>query len=422
MRSVAIIRAGPAGLVAARALLHSYALGTFQVSLFEQTNNVLCAEIIGLDWRITRTDLESGEEKVEIYVYLLVASGLISEPAPSRFNFEDFALEERPVPILHSLKFRRLSDLSFTGQRPLIGRIFVIGGSHSGVEVASAIALQISDARYSTDGSGIPLVDVTKQRRNMLENLVNGVKDEGEIQDKTEKDVSSFEGPYAAVSDLYTGFTTSGAITPVLGRVTSVAHQKDDAEKATGLFVVKVSQGPSHIGIKYIAAIVNATGFSASPALSFLSHAVKRKRVDLKYKPRTGMVSPARYTDQRRDHTEAEKTMSKIRKIVAASTTHSAVAARAAFRLCMTGSSYGCGVRCGGLFSLHRSCKAEGDEGEKWVYRLRERENEIAVWRVDYLAAGRMLVKPGFGDANSHGYEEGLVVRNSNVDGRMSYH
>jgi hypothetical protein len=70
----------------------------------------------------------------------------------------------------------------------------------------------------------------TKQRRIMLDKLVNGAKNEGETHAaESKEDASSSEGPYAAVSDHYAGFVASGVITPLLGRVISVAHQRDDA-------------------------------------------------------------------------------------------------------------------------------------------------------------------------------------------------
>lgn len=360
MKSVAIVGAGPAGLVAAKTLLHSYPLGKFQVSVFEQTNNVgglwaveanpdhglinpdmstnlsqftVCfsdqawdtlelepapnaypkawqvnrylecyaqkflpdtiihfrtkvkfAERIQLGWRTTLTNLETREESVEIYDYLLVASGLFSEPAPTQFTFDDIAPEKSPVPILHSSKFRRLGDLSLTGQQSSGGKILVVGGSHSGAEVAAGIALQMSDVRYPADGPGIQPLDVihvaphpisaippfvqpgngspptflpldtllndlasrkddpisftfghltpekTKQRQIMLDKLVNGAKDEGKDSDERKEDVNSPEGPYAVISDHYAGFVASGAITPLLGRVTSVEHQRDNAQ------------------------------------------------------------------------------------------------------------------------------------------------------------------------------------------------
>jgi hypothetical protein len=360
MKSIAIVGAGPAGLVAAKTLLHSHPPGTFQVSLFEQTNHVgglwaveanpehglikpdmstnlsqftVCfsdlawdslelqpppntfpkawqvnryleryaqkflpdniihlqtrvksAEQIQLSWKITLTDLETGKERVELYDYLPVASGLFSEPVPIPFIFDDIASEERPVPMLHSSQFRRLGDLSLTGQLPLSGRILVIGGSHSGTEMVAAIALQISNTQYSADGSGLPPLNVVhvaphpiaaippflqagnglpptiwpwdtllmdlasrkddpisfnfghmspetaKQRRIMLDKLVNGAKDESNIHDDKEENSSSSEGPYVAVSEYYGGFVASGAITPLLGRITLVAHQRDDAE------------------------------------------------------------------------------------------------------------------------------------------------------------------------------------------------
>jgi cation diffusion facilitator CzcD-associated flavoprotein CzcO len=210
MKSVAIIGAGPAGLVAAKTFLHSYPKDSFAVSMFEHGNTVgglwavesttqgminpemrtnlsqftVCfsdlawetlnlrpppniypkawevsrylehyywkfipagvvafqtqvtaVERIQLGWRLTAVELESKIEKVKIFDYLIVASGFFSEPKSLNFELKDI---DHQSPILHSSQFRSLRDLSITGQQPTTGKILVVGGSHSGAEVAAA--------------------------------------------------------------------------------------------------------------------------------------------------------------------------------------------------------------------------------------------------------------------------------------------
>lgn len=247
------------------------------------------AERIQLGWRITTTNLETHVEKVEVFDYLLIASGLFSKPAPANFH-----LGQSPVPILHSSKFRKLEDLSSTGKQLSAGKILVVGGSHSGAEVAAGIALQMSDRCFSANGSGVaplevvhaapypvfalppfvqpgngspptflpldtllndlssrkddsisfmyghPTAEKFKQRENSLDTLAHGARDEVEIlTPKTEDNADStpLKTSYAVVNDYYTKFVESGAITPILGRIGSIAHQKDSAQVGSSVHV-----------------------------------------------------------------------------------------------------------------------------------------------------------------------------------------
>lgn len=209
MKSVAIIGAGPAGLVAAKTLIHSYPKDTFSVSVFEhgktvgglwaveanpqgmissemrtnlsqftvcfsdlaweslelqpppniypkgwQVNRYLerysqkfipagviafqtrvkTVDRIQLGWRLTVIGVKNKVEEIKIFDCLVVASGFFSEPR--QLNFELGHMDNQPS-IVHSSEYRRLGNLSTTGQQPSTGKVLVVGGSHSGSEVAA---------------------------------------------------------------------------------------------------------------------------------------------------------------------------------------------------------------------------------------------------------------------------------------------
>lgn len=215
MKSVAIIGAGPAGLVAAKTFLHSYPKDTFSVSVFERAKTVgglwavesnhgminpemrtnlsqftVCfsdlawdaldlqsniypkawqvnryldcyaqrfipvgtiafqtyvktVERIQLGWRLTTVDLESQMEKLDIFDYLIIASGLFSEPRPLKCGLDGV---DASFPILHSSQYRNLGDLS--SQQLSQGKVLVVGGSHSGAEVAAASELSMLSSLF----------------------------------------------------------------------------------------------------------------------------------------------------------------------------------------------------------------------------------------------------------------------------------
>jgi hypothetical protein len=360
MKSVAVVGAGPAGLVAAKTLLHSYPKGTFEVSILEQNTNLgglwavetnpkhgiinpdmntnlsqftVCfsdlawdtldlkpspnifpkawqvnryletyaqkflpegivkfrakvnnAERIDHGWRITTKNLESNVEEIKVFDYLLVTSGLFSEPAPLKFNSNEDVSSLSPVPVLHNSKFRELKDLTITGQQPSTGKILVVGGSHSGAEVAAGIAFQMSDRRYSPNGTGMEPLEVVhvapypvcalppfvqsgkgspptfvpldtllydlssrkdnpisftyghptqekfQQRESLMDTLMHGARGEGKISSLKTEASRHFKTSYAVISDYYAGFVASGAITSMLGRIRSVDHQNDETQ------------------------------------------------------------------------------------------------------------------------------------------------------------------------------------------------
>ncbi|PQE14121.1 hypothetical protein CJF31_00006636 [Rutstroemia sp. NJR-2017a BVV2] len=414
MKSVAIIGAGPAGLVAAKTLLHSCAKDTFSVSVYEQGKSVgglwavashpaglinadmntnlfqfsvcfsdLAWESLDLQpaanvfpkawqvnrylehyarkfvldgvvalqsyvknveqttadkksqWRVTYVQLNDGnsnseKENVAIFDYLIVASGLFTKPQLPTFNLHNITSSPNvnQASILHSSQYRKLSDLFTTGIQPSTGKILIIGGSHSGVEVAAAIALQMSDARYSPTGSGTepleiihvmpyPLVSLpnfvqagkeswptflpldstlydlshrpddpiswmyghitpenTRQLRYLLIKIMEGATSKQDDPDDENSRAAGAASPYAAVSESYVEYVRSAAIRPILGRVLSIeAQTENNHQEAMSLLRAIMSGGSEEVEIQETAAVIYATGFE--PTLDFMPEALK---------------------------------------------------------------------------------------------------------------------------------------------------
>lgn len=95
---------------------------------------------------------EAGEETKK-FDYLLVASGFFGKPiVPESLS------KEQEIPVIHSSEYRDLEHLLGKG-RPGGGKILVVGGQMSGVEIAGTIGSHISSATHSPTASSIPDVE-----------------------------------------------------------------------------------------------------------------------------------------------------------------------------------------------------------------------------------------------------------------------
>ena len=207
-----ITGAGPAGLVAAKTLLYNVAPGTFSVTIYDAQTRIgglwpirrddsaglvhplmvanqskhtvqfsdfawdnsipqmprawqvgqylerYLARFSGADLklghRVVHTDLkQDGTWTVETesdngktsseFDYLLVATGFFGQPMwPSNMP------KTASVPIVHSSKYRSLKEL-LSGGKPEGGKILIVGGQMSGVEIAGTIGTHLSSARHS---------------------------------------------------------------------------------------------------------------------------------------------------------------------------------------------------------------------------------------------------------------------------------
>ncbi|KAH6854080.1 hypothetical protein B0I37DRAFT_441135 [Chaetomium sp. MPI-CAGE-AT-0009] len=262
-------------------------------------------------WQV-QTRSGQGEVKEESFDYLLVASGFFGQPAlppVSRGSHE--------IPAIHSSQYRDLQSLlGKTGGSG--GKVLVVGGQMSGVEIAGTIASHLSSAVHSPGPSPVsspekytihhiiqqpawvfplhtspkptacappflPLDLGSYNTANRVHPLTNS---QGHISVEAAKVVHSIyqtalgtdqsifspevavtaantdDPPYLTVSDHYMDFVRSGLI--------SVSHGK-----LNNLSGSTATVSPSNERIEDVAAVVFATGFEASSSISFLPPSVK---------------------------------------------------------------------------------------------------------------------------------------------------
>lgn len=265
----------------------------------------------------------------ETFDLLVAAPGIYNIPKKLTLSPHTKGLQESAVPIIHSTRYRTLKDLGpalnfvTSGKR----RVLVVGGSHSGAEVADLVARQLSDAQYSPASSGthsnawedievthvsshemfgLPAVirdmsanscafqpiDFTLFNRSSrpsypppsflfglltLEKIVGSRKMIHKIQDGDEGtlDARHFDqlAPVAVLSDTYLQFVKTGQIIQVRGRLQELeATGTNSLLTATiGGLTVKDS-----LVIENVCAVIYATGFDPVTSLSFLSEPTKR--------------------------------------------------------------------------------------------------------------------------------------------------
>ncbi|KAK1993998.1 hypothetical protein LX36DRAFT_614961, partial [Colletotrichum falcatum] len=269
-------------------------------------------------WRVTVQSSEGGgsgggsgggEEETHAFDYLVVSSGFFGKPL-----VPDVGAGEATVPVIHSSKYRDLKGLFPDGVPDGGGKILVVGGQMSGVELAGTVATHISAAVNAPGPSPLPgadklTVEHLAQRPTWVFPLHSTPKPgstaapflpvdfpsynlnnrpqpltnkQGHITPGAAKvthgfyavalgqDQSEFspavavipdhhsEPPYLAMSENYMEFVRAGLISVSKGRLASV-----DGTTAT-------LAGPSAPKIGNVAAVVLATGFDPSPCLSFL--------------------------------------------------------------------------------------------------------------------------------------------------------
>ncbi|KAF4126949.1 Pyridine nucleotide-disulfide oxidoreductase, partial [Geosmithia morbida] len=269
--------------------------------------------------------VETGDGvRLHCFDRVIVASGFFGDPVVP-------GCLDKPmgdIPVVHSSAYRDLEGLLGSGE-PGGGKILVVGGQMSGVEVANTIACHLSSAVNSPDASGIRDVDKyrvehivqdpawvfpyltspepTKKDPHFLPidfssyNLNNRpqplVNSQGHISESASyrahsvlegmlgidqtsiagltggaRDMARSRPPYVAVSDTYCDFTRQGLI----------VHSRGKLEAFHGTSASVVCEGVEK-EVQNVAAIVVAAGFDGSSGLDILSQAVLDK---LSYSPR----------------------------------------------------------------------------------------------------------------------------------------
>ncbi|TKA32850.1 hypothetical protein B0A50_01076 [Salinomyces thailandicus] len=271
-------------------------------------------------WRVTvrrgsKTDFRS-------FDFLIVGSGFFSGPRPMAQVVPGWT-DRSARKTIHSSQFRTLTDVFPTGGPRCGNRVLLIGGGNSGGEAAAAVAMQLSDARWSPESDDsyedckvvhvvprplyalppfveydpgsrtyVPidfkLYDYSRRPAGAIQSYAG--KQPSEVRtivhrflqavvggNQSDLDSEALSAPsgqvqgsaYVALSETYPEFVRSGLIEVVAGRVTSLVESDDGTLQAT------VSHNDSAVSVDDIGAVVYATGYTPSAALDFLANDVK---------------------------------------------------------------------------------------------------------------------------------------------------
>lgn len=270
---------------------------------------------VGQRWTVEARSEEGLVDESE-FDYVLVASGSFAKPLiPDVPGLG--AKEAAEIPIIHSSRYRDLETL-LPGADGKGGKILVVGGQMSGVEIAGTIAAHLSSAAnmpgsktlrgadkyivhhviqrptwvlplYTSPAAGraaapfVPLdlssynlanrtqplensqghitVDKARTSHGIFKNALG--TDQSEFSPLLTPAADDLDQPaYLAASDWYTDFVRSGMITLSQGKLASVS--------GTQATISPLSPGQQPTTITDIAAIVLATGFEAAPSISYL--------------------------------------------------------------------------------------------------------------------------------------------------------
>ncbi|KAF2244961.1 FAD/NAD(P)-binding domain-containing protein, partial [Trematosphaeria pertusa] len=299
--------------------LQEYAKRYIPEGCFEFGTRVVKAEKEDGKWKIVT--VKQGEERARQFDYLVVATGYLSTPKPLDCEIDDALRTEPSVPLLHSTQYRKLDQI-FPPDARSKGkerrRILMVGGSHSGSDISTLIALQASNARWGPDGSDShPEVEIIHVMRNkmyavhgLIPDLISpagafmplefmvqdrasrgpepisftfGLADPQEEQEKrmlfqtVVDDIFGGEAdddelpPYGVVSDTYTLQVEAGVIKPVIG---VLERLEKGSESGRVVATIKGRDGKIR-RFDDISVVINATGFDSCGSLSFLSREIK---------------------------------------------------------------------------------------------------------------------------------------------------
>ncbi|KKY34057.1 putative pyridine nucleotide-disulfide [Diaporthe ampelina] len=270
-------------------------------------------------WRVTARS-EDGVVDEDEYDYLLIASGFFGKPAmPAVSGLR----EAHGIPVVHSSQYRDLETLLANATRTG-GKILIVGGQMSGVEIAGTIASHLSSAinspgprrlsgpekykihhvvqrptwvfplftspvaaspaapflpldlpSYNLANRPQPLTNSQGHISVEAAQVVNGIyksvlgtdqSDFSPLLAPTDQDLDN--PPYLTVSDWYMDFVRSGLIELSKGKVSSIS--------GTTATVSLASSDSETTNVTDIAAIVLATGFEAAPSLAFLPAEIQK--------------------------------------------------------------------------------------------------------------------------------------------------
>ncbi|KAK7752555.1 hypothetical protein SLS62_005523 [Diatrype stigma] len=275
----------------------------------------------GGSWRV-RTESDQGGEETSVFDYLLVGTGFFGKPI-----WPDYIPQEADVPIIHSSKYRDLKTLlAGRKEKDRGGKILVVGGQMSGIEIAGTIATHLSSAVHSPGEKEIaapekysvhhvahrpawvfplftspkidklaapflpcdlpsynlanrphPLVNsqghVSVESARVFNSIYSSVlgTDQSEFSPATKIDGSLMdEPPYLAMSSFYMDFVRQGLITISHGKLATISGRT-----ATLVGSSSIPEDEEKEEVANVAAVVLATGFDPSSSLSFLPTSVR---------------------------------------------------------------------------------------------------------------------------------------------------
>jgi hypothetical protein len=289
-------------------------------------------------WRLVISDSSQDPPTVTetSFDYLVVAAGVNSGLRKPNFTVAGVSSPDGPR-VMHSSRYRRLSDLFPQGDIPIEGKILVVGGSHSGGEVASNIELQLSSVEHLKRNVGrsrlrvvqvmprelLPLTPIVRESEDhatfvpleiSLYDLAKRAQDpitfgcgpltseraaairyrlrvllDGNIaqEDTIGADVGA---PFVLINEYYAGFIRSGTISTMIGQVTLIQRSETDSNH---VFATVLDASGTENKIDEVVGVIYANGFTASSAMDFLSDEIKTEiGFDAKY-PRLPVVLDA---------------------------------------------------------------------------------------------------------------------------------
>ncbi|KAF2790835.1 hypothetical protein K505DRAFT_250310 [Melanomma pulvis-pyrius CBS 109.77] len=296
-------------------------------------------------WRIaTLTNDATGEvEKIEYFDYLVLATGYLSDLKPLDCEID----QDCSVPIIHSTEYRHLHQLGHGSSHQVLEnehrRVLIVGGSHSGSDMAALIAWQASNERWAPgkigSSSPVEIIHITphqlfavpafsrdynvpcafqpleykifdrasrgtdpishtfamaspedsKNSRMMIEGFVNGGVDDSNV------DTNDLP-PYCVISETYNQLVRNEVIRPIIGQLRRLQKLDDKEDRISAIVVLLNGE---EIQLDDFSAVINATGFNSRGSLSFLA---KEVQDELSFEPlnsRLPLVLDTTYLCQR---------------------------------------------------------------------------------------------------------------------------
>ncbi|KAL1606446.1 hypothetical protein SLS60_003850 [Paraconiothyrium brasiliense] len=257
-KSVAVIGAGPAGIIAARKLLQC---GQFTVTIFEK------GDCIGGSWvpnGIINPNMRTNQSKFTMSFSDLSWESLGSSPVYPKAADVYLYLEEyvkRYIPV-RNIRFR-----TAVVKVEQIPEASVAGGNRWKLQLHETIADGDSH-EYNPPPSftvGLVTPEKVKASRKMIRSIIDG--DEGYVDTRRIDELA----PIGILGDSYPQFVKTGRILHVRGTLSRL--KQVDEEYATA--IIQNVKKDDYFGVDSVCAVIQATGFDTASSLDLLSSQIK---------------------------------------------------------------------------------------------------------------------------------------------------